>query len=75
MTSTNFASIDSSNLIAVTGGACASTSSGRLKAASDSVDFGVGSPQQKEAFACLKPAELRKLGRLQPTGGNPFDPR
>jgi hypothetical protein len=77
MTSTSqcLDSIDSCHLAHVAGGACAPTPKARIQAAINSVDFGVGSPQNKAAFACLKPAELRQLGRLQPVGGNPFDPR
>jgi hypothetical protein len=74
MNNTNFVSIDSSNLTNVSGGACGATPAARIKAAGDSVDFGVGSPQNKEAFACLKPAERRQLAKLNPTSGNPFDP-
>jgi len=67
--------LTSVELSTVTGGACAGTPAARVKAAIDSVDFGVGSPEQKQAFACLKPAERRQLAKLQPTSGNPFDPR
>lgn len=67
--------LDSSDLAHVTGAACASTSGQRVKAAIDSVDFGVGSPQNKAAFACLKPADRRQLAKLNPVGGDPFDPR
>lgn len=70
-----FASIDSSGLTAVTGGACAKTPAARIKAFGDSVDSGVGSPQNKAALACLHPAERREIAKWNPTGGNPFDPR
>ena len=69
----NIASILVSDLSTVTGG-CAGTPAARIQAAKDSIDFGVGSSQQKQAFACLHPAERRALARQQPTGGDPFDP-